>query len=62
MISGTTRVLGVIGDPVAHTASPAMHNAALRALNLNYVYAAFRVAPAALPKRSPECALLVWLG
>ena len=50
MISGTTRVLGVIGDPVAHTASPAMHNAALRALNLDYVYAAFRVAPAALPQ------------
>ncbi len=50
MISGTTRVLGVIGDPVAHTASPAMHNAALRALNLNYVYAAFCVAPAALPQ------------
>ncbi|MYK39610.1 MAG: shikimate dehydrogenase, partial [Gemmatimonadetes bacterium] len=50
MISGTTRVLGVIGDPVAHTASPAMHNAALRALNLNYVYAAFRVAPPTLPQ------------
>ena len=50
MISGTTRVLGVIGDPVAHTASPAMHNAALKALNLNYVYAAFRVAPPALPQ------------
>lgn len=48
MISGTTRVLGVIGDPVAHTASPAMHNAALRALDLNYVYAAFRVDLAAL--------------
>jgi shikimate dehydrogenase len=27
-----------------------MHNAALRALSLNYVYAAFRVAPAALPQ------------
>ena len=50
MISGTTQVLGVIGDPVAHTASPAMHNAALRALDLNYVYAAFRVAPTALPQ------------
>ena len=50
MISGTTRVLGVIGDPVAHTASPAMHNAALQALKLDYVYAAFRVAPAALPQ------------
>ena len=50
MISGTTRVLGVIGDPVAHTASPAMHNAALQVLKLDYVYAAFRVAPAALPQ------------
>ena len=50
MISGTTRVLGVIGAPVAHTASPAMHNAALRALDLDYVYAAFRVDPAALPQ------------
>ncbi len=49
MIAGTTQVLGVIGDPVAHSASPAMHNAALRALKLNYVYAAFCVAPAALP-------------
>ena len=50
MISATTGVLGVIGDPVAHSASPAMHNAALRALKLDYVYAAFRVADAALPQ------------
>ena len=50
MISGTTRVLGVIGDPVAHTSSPAMHNAALKALGLGYVYVAFHVAPDALPQ------------
>lgn len=50
MISGTTRLLGVIGDPVAHTSSPAMHNAALAALGLDYVYAAFHVAAAALPE------------
>ena len=50
MISGTTRVLGVIGDPVAHTSSPAMHNAALKALGLDYVYVAFHVAPDALPQ------------
>ena len=50
MISGITRVLGVIGDPIAHTSSPAMHNAALEALGLDYVYAAFHVEPAALPK------------
>ena len=42
-------MLGVIGDPVAHTSSPAMHNAALAATGLDYVYAAFHVAPAALP-------------
>ena len=50
MISGVTRVLGVIGDPVAHTSSPAMHNAALKALGLDYVYTAFHVAPDALPQ------------
>ena len=28
-ITGTTQLLGVIGDPVAHSLSPVMHNAAL---------------------------------
>ena len=45
MISGRTGVLGVIGDPVEHTASPAMHNAALAATGLDYAYVAFHVAP-----------------
>lgn len=45
MISGRTRILGVIGDPVQHTASPAMHNAALAAAGLDYAYVAFHVAP-----------------
>lgn len=45
MISGTTRVLGVIGHPVEHTSSPAMHNAAIAALGLDYVYTAFHVEP-----------------
>lgn len=44
-ISGTTGVLGVIGHPVEHTSSPAMHNAALVALELDYVYTAFHVVP-----------------
>ncbi|HEX2850872.1 MAG TPA: shikimate dehydrogenase [Acidimicrobiales bacterium] len=43
MISGATRVAGVIGDPVAHSLSPALHNAAFQALGLDWVYAAFPV-------------------
>ncbi len=43
MISGTTRILGVIGDPIGHTSSPAMHNAAIAALGIDYAYVAFHV-------------------
>lgn len=42
-ISGKTKVCGVIGDPIEHTLSPAMHNAAFKELNLDFVYVAFRV-------------------
>jgi shikimate dehydrogenase len=42
-ISAKTRVFTVIGDPVAHSLSPAMHNAAFRALGLDAVYVALRV-------------------
>lgn len=45
MISGRTRVLGVIGHPVEHSASPAMHNAALAVAGLDCVYVAFHVSP-----------------
>jgi shikimate dehydrogenase len=38
----------VIGDPVAHSLSPLMHNAACRVLGLDAVYVALRVPPAAL--------------
>ena len=47
-ISAKTRVFAVIGDPVAHSLSPAMHNAAFRALGLDAVYVALRVSPDAL--------------
>jgi len=42
-ISGKTRVCGIIGDPVEHSLSPAMHNAAFQKLKLDFVYVAFKV-------------------
>jgi shikimate dehydrogenase len=42
-LSGHTRVVGVIGDPVAHSLSPTLHNAAFAALGLDWVYVAFPV-------------------
>jgi shikimate dehydrogenase len=45
-ITGKTRVCGVIGEPIEHTLSPLMHNAAFEALKLDYVFLAFRVKPA----------------
>jgi shikimate dehydrogenase len=40
-INGATRVAGVIGDPVAHSRSPAIFNAAFAAAGLDWVYVAF---------------------
>jgi shikimate dehydrogenase len=42
-ITSSTRVVGVIGDPVRHSRSPAMHNAAFDALGLDWMYVAFPV-------------------
>ena len=43
MITGKTKLLGVIGDPVTHSLSPVMHNAVLEYLGLDYVYLPFPV-------------------
>jgi len=43
VIRASTRVAGVIGDPVRHSLSPVIHNAAFRALDLDWVYLAFPV-------------------
>jgi shikimate dehydrogenase len=43
MISAHTRLAGVIGSPVRHSLSPAIHNAAFRALGLDWVHLAFEV-------------------
>ena len=42
-ISPATQLCAVIGNPVAHSLSPALHNAAFNELNLDFVYVAFRV-------------------
>lgn len=48
-ISGRTGVCGIFGYPVAHSFSPAMHNAAFSALGLDFVYVPFLVEPDHLP-------------
>lgn len=45
-ISGRTQIVGVIGWPIEHSVSPAMHNAAFRALGLDWCYLPFAVPPA----------------
>lgn len=47
-INAKTRLFAVLGDPVAHSLSPVMHNAACRVLGIDAVYVALRVPPAAL--------------
>jgi 3-dehydroquinate dehydratase/shikimate dehydrogenase len=42
-ITPQTAIFGVIGDPVAHSLSPLLHNVAFRQLGLNCVYVPFRV-------------------
>ena len=39
------KIYGIIGDPVAHSLSPVMHNAAFEKLGMDAVYLAFRVSP-----------------
>ncbi|MEM1785479.1 MAG: NAD(P)-binding domain-containing protein, partial [Candidatus Bathyarchaeia archaeon] len=47
-ITGHTKICAVIGDPIEHSLSPVMHNAALQHLGLDVIYVAFRVRGEAL--------------
>lgn len=47
-ITASTKVLGIIGYPVAHSLSPAMHNAAFRSQGLDWVYLPLPVPPGKL--------------
>jgi 3-dehydroquinate dehydratase/shikimate dehydrogenase len=49
-VDASTEVFGVIGDPIAHSMSPLVHNTAYRELGMNRVYLPFRVSEGALPK------------
>lgn len=44
-LSGTTRLVGIIGWPVEHSLSPRMHNAAFEALGLDWAYVALPTPP-----------------
>ena len=48
-IGGSTKLLAVLGDPVAHSLSPVLQNAAIGKLGLDWCYMALPVAAAALP-------------
>ena len=44
-ITGQTKIVGIIGEPITHSRSPQIHNAAIAALGLDYVYVPFHVQP-----------------
>jgi len=47
-ISGKSRIYGLLGDPVAHSLSPLMHNVAFNQRNIDAVYVPFHVSPGEL--------------
>ncbi len=61
-ISGTTRVLGIFGDPVKHSLSPLMHNDALARIGFDAVYVPFHVLPEHLPQAVASIRILDLLG
>jgi shikimate dehydrogenase len=62
MISGKTRLLALIGQPVSHSLSPAMHNAAFAADGLDFVYVCLDVDPDDLPAAVKGAAALKLRG
>jgi shikimate dehydrogenase len=61
-ISGRTKALAVIGSPVGHSLSPAMHNLTYQKLGLDYVYLAFDVKPEQLETVIPAMKMMGFVG
>lgn len=61
-LTGETRLLGVIGHPIAHSLSPQMHNASFAATGLDYAYVPLDVRPEALPAAVPGLGALGFRG
>src|ERR687895_2249317 len=62
VISGRTRLLALIGQPVGHSLSPAMHNASFAADGLDFVYVALNVKAEDLPAAVRGAAALGFRG
>ncbi|YAI82126.1 MAG: shikimate dehydrogenase [cyanobacterium endosymbiont of Rhopalodia sterrenbergii] len=45
IITGKTKIIGIIGDPVKHSLSPVIHNAAISHLGVDYIYVPFPIRP-----------------
>ncbi len=62
MITGKTKVVGVIGHPIEHSMSPPMHNNAYEQLGMDYTYVAFHVLPENIDKLIDSCKTLDIVG
>ena len=62
MIAGTTRLVGLIGDPVEHSLSPRMQNAAFEECHLDWVYVPLHVRPGELEDAFRGLAALGFAG
>ena len=61
-VSGQTRTVGIMGWPVAHSLSPRIHNAAFRALVLDWVYVPLPVEPSDVERALPGLVALGFAG
>jgi shikimate dehydrogenase len=61
-VSGRTRTVGIIGWPVDHSLSPRIHNAAFRALGLDWAYVPLPVDPSDVDRAFPGLVALGFAG